>query len=338
MLLIPQKRYQRILLYITLVIVIGSGGFYLLGGAEWTLLDSIYMTIITLSTVGFSETHDLNTSSRIWTIIVVVFGVTGFAYIATQIAHEMVDFQNYRRKRMKNRIAKMQNHYIICGFGRMGEVICDELNSKRQKIVIIERRDMNVEILRDKGFSYIVGDATNEDTLLDAGLERAKGVVIVLGSDPDNLFVTMTVKTLNPDIFIITRCSTIGSNKKFKRAGADKVVNPYVAGGHKMAELLLEPGLNDSIEIITDLDTESFLELGVDQIEVSSVQCLLDKTLHESQLRDKYNLMVLAVIENDGKIHINPKSDFILNSHQKAVITGRKEDLARFKEQIDTLS
>ena len=105
-----------------------------------------------------------------------------------------------------------------------------------------------------------------------------------------------------------------------------------------MAELLLEPGLNDSIEIITDLDTESFLELGVDQIEVSSVQCLLDKTLHQSQLRDKYNLMVLAVIETDGKIHINPKSDFILNSQQKAVITGRKEDLARFKEQIATLS
>jgi len=338
MLIFPLKRYHRILLYIALVIVMGSGGFYFLGGSEWSLLDSFYMTIITLSTVGYSETHDLNTITRIWTIIVVVFGVTGFAYIATQIAQEMVDFENYRRKRMKNRIARMHNHYIICGFGRMGEVICDELNSKRQKIVIIERRDMNMDILREKGYAYIVGDATNEDTLLDAGLERAKGIVIVLGSDPDNLFVTMTVKTLNPDIFILTRCSTIGSNKKFKRAGADKVVNPYVAGGHKMAELLLEPGLNDSVEIITDLEAESFLELGVDQIEVSSVQCLLDKTLHESQLRDEYNLMVLAVIEPDGKIHINPKSDFILNSQQKAVITGRKEDLARFKEQIVTLS
>lgn len=314
------------------IALFGSLGYFIMGGTEWSYLDSLYMTIITISTVGFSEIHQLDGATRIWTIIVIVFGVTGVAVLIKQFIQEMIDFKTYRRKRMEKRIAKMNNHYIVCGFGRMGEVICDKLQAKRQKFVVIEQREMNTNILREKGYIYIAGDATNEDTLMDAGLEQAKGIVIVLGSDPDNLFVTMTVKTINPEIFILARCSTIGSNKKFRRAGADKVINPYIAGGHKMAELLLEPELNDSVEIIADLESESFLELGVDQVELTSTPYLIGKSLHDSKLREDYNLMILAIIEADGNIQINPAPEYILEIDHKAVITGRKEDLNRFKE------
>lgn len=237
---------------------------------------------------------------------------------------------------MEHQIEKMKNHYIICGFGRMGEVISDELNRKKEKFVVIEQRNMNVEYLDNKNFKYLLGDATGEEILLKAGVEKARGVVVVLGSDPDNLFVTMTARTLNPDAYILARCSTIGSNMKFKRAGADKVVNPYIAGGHKMAELLLEPGLNDTVQIATDLEIDTTLELGIDQMELANLPYLDGKALSESKLREDYNLMVLAIVEQDGEIILNPISSNVLRTGQKIMLTGKKDDLVRFKERIVT--
>ncbi len=330
----PQNKFRRFIAYLFILIIVSSCGYYILGGREWSFLDSIYMTIITLSTVGFSEIHDLNGATRIWTIFVIFFGVTGFAVIATQFAQEIADLKRYRRKRMENSIKKMSDHYIVCGFGRMGEVICDELFQKKQNFVVIEQRNMNIEILERKKYVYMAGDATNENVLMNAGLERAKGIVVVLGSDPDNLFVTMTARTLNLQAFILARCSTIGSNQKFKRAGADRVVNPYVAGGHKMAEMLLIPSLSDSVEISTDLDKDKTLELGIDQIDITSVTELIGKTLAESQLREKYNLMVLAIIEKGGKVILNPISTNRLKGGQKIMLTGHKTDLARFRKKI----
>ncbi|MFH1853442.1 MAG: NAD-binding protein [Candidatus Neomarinimicrobiota bacterium] len=332
----PQSGFRRVLVYLLALVIGGSLGFYFLGGENWTLLDSLYMTIITLSTVGYGEIHELNTLTRLWTIIVIIFGVSGITFIATQFIQEMVDMKSYRRKRMENRIAKMKEHYIVCGFGRMGEVICDELHHKRRDFVVIEQRNMNIEMLNEKGYTHIAGDATNEDILVSAGVEHAKGVVITLGSDPDNLFVTMTVKTLNPKVFILTRCSTIGSDKKFRRAGANKVVNPYVTGGHKMTELLLAPDLNDIVEIKTDIEKDRSLEFGIDQITLGIAPYLDGLQLRNSRLREDYNLMVLGIIEKNGKVEINPPPDYLLDQTQKAIIIGAKEDLERFKVALDT--
>ncbi len=235
---------------------------------------------------------------------------------------------------MDRRIAKMKNHYIVCGFGRMGEAICNELVKKKQEFVVIEQRDMNVTILQDKGFAHLAGDATSENMLLEAGLENASGIAIVLGSDPDNLFVTMTVKALNKDIFILTRCSTIGSNSKFKRGGADRVVNPYVTGGQRMAELLIEPGLDDTVHITTELEKGKSIELGIDQIQVSIAPYLIGKTLGDSNLREDFNLMVMVIIEPSGELHINPLSSFKLESGQKLMLAGAKDDLSRFMESL----
>lgn len=332
--LYPQERPYQFLLLILVIAFIGSLGFYFLGDEKWSLFDSFYMTVITLSTVGFTEVHQLNTATRLWAIFVIVFGVSGSALIISKFIQEMIEFKVYRRRRMERRIAKMDNHYIVCGFGRMGEVICEELVKKKQDFVVIEQREMNKEILAQRGFAYITGDATSEQVLIDAGLEKAHGIAVVLGSDPDNLFVTMSVKTLNPDIFILARCSTIGSNTKFKRAGANRVVNPYVTGGQKMAELLIEPVLDNTVQITAETHKGELLELGIDQIQLAIAPYLDGKTLGESRLREDFSLMVLVVIEESGQIQINPLSTFVLKTGQKVMLAGAKEDLDRFRDHI----
>lgn len=332
--LFPETGIRQLLAYAFILVLFGSLGFYVMGGENWSIFDSIYMTIITLSTVGFGEIKELNIMTRLWTIVVIMFGVGIFMFLGSQFVQEMAQATRLRRKRMEKKINRIKNHYIICGFGRMGEVIADELSAKKQPFVVIEQRNLNVEILEEKGYLHILGDATNEDILIQAGLKNAQGVAIVLGSDPDNLFVTMTVKTLNPDIFILTRCSTIGSNRKFKRAGADKVVNPYVAGGHRIAELLATPELSDSIEITTDIDKDTTLDLAIEHINLANITELQNLPLKESQLRENFQLIVVGIIDPGGEVELNPNPDYILKPNDHILIMGKKEKLEIFKAKL----
>jgi len=321
----------KFLLYLFTLFVVGTIGFYVIGNEEWNIIDSLYMTLITLSTVGFSEVHPLDENGRIWAMILIIFGVTGFTIMVSQIGLDLVNIKRYRRNKMLKRIKRMKDHYIICGYGRMGAIIAEELAAKRRPFVIVDNNDEKIYDIEEKGYKYIPGDATIEETLIAARAEDAAGIVIVLDTDQDNLFVTMSARAINPDAFILSRCSKADTNSKLRRAGADKVVNPYVAGGHKMAELLLSPNIEDTVSITTP---KRDLDLVIDEIRLSEIDRYDGIMIKDSRLREEYNLVIVGLIESNGNITLNPDPHTVLKHDQTILVIGSKENMQLFKEVI----
>lgn len=319
------------LIYFFLLLSIGAAGYYIIGGKEWTIIDSIYMTIITLSTVGFGEVHPLTQMAKLWSIIVIIFGVSGVAMIISKIGTDLMEFKQYRKRAMHNKIQKMRNHYILCGYGRTGAVIAKELHEKKHKFVVIDNNREKIDIIEEIGYRFLKEDATLDETLLNAGIENAKGVVITLDNDQDNLFVTMSARNLNKEAYLITRCSKHDTGKKLKRAGASKVVNPYIAGGHKMAELLLTPYVEDTVSLSTPTST---MEMVINEISLESIDRYDGIMIKDSKLREEYNLIVVGIIGHDGETILNPDPHTVLRLDQTILLIGSKESMRAFKETI----
>ncbi len=336
MFVFPSNRWIKFALYFAVLITVASMGFYIIGMNDplnnWTFIDSIYMTIITLSTVGFSETHPLSETGKLWAIVVIIFGASGFAVLLSEFGTEMMEMKTYRRKKMEKKISKLKKHYIICGFGRMGAIIADELHNKGVPYVIVELNEQKIKQIEEKKYFYLEGDATLDETIISAGIKEAKGIVVVLDNDQDNLFVTMSARNLNQEAYIISRCALHDTGKKLKRAGADKVVNPYITGGHRMAELLISPYVEDSVTI--DTPEQPSIDMAIEEINLKYIPGIQNKTIKDCKLREKYELMIVGIIEETGGIILNPGSHIQLNSNQKIMIIGSKTNLSRFKEDI----
>ena len=321
-----------IVIYFISLIIIGSLGYYTIGGSDWTLLDSLYMTIITLASVGYGEVHVLDNYGKIWSILLIIFGVTGIGALFRTINEEFIQSKRFWKKKMKKTISKLRNHHIICGYGRMGAVIAKELKEKNQNFLIIENNERKVEEIIDKGMLCLQGDATSDDTLLSANIDKASGVAVVLDTDQDNLFVTMTIKTKYPDIFLLSRCAKEDNQSKLIRAGANKVINPYVSGGHRMAEILIKPQVEDSISVISPKNSK--MNLTIDEISLNGVDKYDGVTIKESGIRDKFGVSVVGIMDDKGKSTINPSSDELLSSNQTIILIGEVEKMDKFKDQL----
>jgi len=321
-----------IVIYFISLIIIGSLGYYTIGGSDWTLLDSLYMTIITLASVGYGEVHVLDNYGKIWSILLIIFGVTGIGALFRTINEEFIQSKRFWKKKMKKTISKLRNHHIICGYGRMGAVIAKELKEKNQNFLIIENNERKVEEIVDKGMLCLQGDATSDDTLLSANIDKASGVAVVLDTDQDNLFVTMTIKTKYPDIFLLSRCAKEDNQSKLIRAGANKVINPYISGGHRMAEILIKPQVEDSISVISPKNSK--MNLTIDEISLYGVDKYDGVTIKESGIRDKFGISVVGIMDDKGKSTINPSSDELLSSNQTIILIGNVERMDKFKDQL----
>ena len=321
-----------IIIYFISLIIIGSLGYYTIGGSDWTLLDSLYMTIITLASVGYGEVHVLDNYGKIWSILLIIFGVTGIGALFRTINEEFIQSKRFWKKKMKKTISKLRNHHIICGYGRMGAVIAKELKEKNQKFLIIENNEKKVEEIVDKGMLCLQGDATSDDTLLSANIDKAAGVAVVLDTDQDNLFVTMTIKTKYPDIFLLSRCAKEDNQSKLTRAGANKVINPYISGGHRMAEILIKPQVEDSISVISPKNSK--MNLTIDEISLYGVDKYDGVSIKESGIRDKFGVSVVGIMDDEGKSTINPSSDELLSSNQTIILIGNVEKMDKFKEEL----
>ena len=329
--MIKNKKFWIIIYFIALI-VIGSLGYYSIGGNKWTLLDSIYMTIITLASVGYGEVHALDNFGKIWSILLIIFGVTGVGALFRTINEEFIKSQLFWKKKMKKTISKLKNHYIICGYGRMGAVIAKELKEKNRKFLIIEKNEQKVEIIRDSGMLCLQGDATSEDTLLSAKIDKASGVAVVLDTDQDNLFVTMSIKTIFPEIFLLSRCAQEDNQVKLIRAGANKVINPYVSGGHRMAEILIRPQVEDSISVISPKNSK--MNLTIDEISLDGVKKYDGISIKESEIREKFKVTIVGIMSDDGQSIMNPSSSELLQSNQTIILIGNVKDMDKFKEQL----
>lgn len=329
--MIKNKKFLIIIYFISLIII-GSLGYYYIGGSDWTLLDSLYMTIITLASVGYGEVHELDNLGKIWSILLIIFGVTGVGALFRTINEEFIQSQLFWKKKMKKTISKLKNHYVICGYGRMGAVIAKELSDKGKKFVIIDHSEEKIEIIRENGMLCLQGDATSEETLKSAGIDKASGVAVVLDTDQDNLFVTMSIKTVYPDTFLLSRCSRKENQSKLIRAGANKVINPYISGGHRMAEILIKPQVEDSITVVSPKDSK--VNLTIDEISLTGVQKYNGITIKESEIRNKFDVSIVGIMKSNGNSIINPSSDEVLNTDQTIILIGEVEKMDRFKEQL----
>jgi len=325
------KRKWIILYFVTLAAV-GSIGFYVIGGDQWSWIDSLYMTIITLSTVGYGEVHTLTGAGKIWSILIIIFGVSGIGALIRTLNEEFIQLELFRKNTMMKTISKLKNHYVICGYGRMGAVIAKELQEKNLEFVIIENNEQKVEIIRSKGLFCVNGDATSEETLQDARVDQAVGVAVVLDTDQDNLFVTMSMKTTNPDLFILSRCAKEDNQSKLIRAGANKVVNPYTAGGHRMAEILSKPQVEDSISVVSPKHSD--LNLTLDEISLKDLNQYDGVLIKDSNIREEFDVMIVGIIKETGESIINPAPDTILSNKYTILLMGESDKMDRFKAEL----
>ena len=214
----------------------------------------------------------------------------------------------------------------------MGAVIAKEISDTGKKFVIIDHSEEKIEIIRENGMLCLQGDATSEETLKSAGIDKASGVAVVLDTYQDNLFVTMSIKTVYPDTFLLSRCSRKENQSKLIRAGANKVINPYISGGHRMAEILIKPQVEDSITVVSPKDSK--VNLTIDEISLTGVQKYNGITIKESEIRNKFDVSIVGIMKSNGNSIINPSSDEVLNTDQTIILIGEVEKMDRFKEQL----
>jgi len=327
---------KKLFLSIWLIIFInafGVIGYMMIEG--WNFRDSLFMTVITITTVGYAEVHDLTPAGEIFTIVLLIVGVGIILYLLGSTAKLLLEGELedlIGRKRLEKKIRDLKDHYIICGFGRMGKTIAKEFSSRDMEVLIIEKNSVpNIE----KGELLILeGDATNEEVLKSAGIERAKGLISVLSSDAENLFLVLSARDLNPDLFIVTRASEESSEKKILRAGADRVVSPYYTGGIRIANSILKPAVVDFIEFATKTGN---LELQLEEVLLSKDSRFNERTLEKTAIGRDLGIIIVAIKRPDGTMEFNPNSTSIINVGDTLVALGETTKL-RELEKLATSS
>ncbi|TLN18746.1 potassium channel protein [bacterium] len=313
------------------LIFVGALGFRLIEG--WSAVDSLYMTIITLSTVGFGEPRPMSEAGRIFVIFYIVTGVTVGTYWLRAFSKLLIEGEIQKalgRRRAMSRMKKTQNHYIICGLGRIGRMVATEFGKRGTPFIAIERDEEGVRKL-PQDFPIIVGDATEEEVLREAGIERAKGLVTVLQTDAENLFITLSARELNPKLFIIARYEEERSRVKLIRAGADKVISPYIIGGTRMAMAAIRPAVIDFIELATQSES---LGLQMEEIVIPPLSPLAGKSLVDSKIRSDFDIIIVAVKKRSGHMEFNPGASTIIEEGDRLVAIGDRAHLNVLEQMV----
>lgn len=316
----PVRRLRFSILILILAIAFGTLGYVVIEG--WTAFDALYMTVITLATVGFAEVHKLSPGGRAFTIVLIVFGAGIIAYAIGSLIQLMVEGQLrdiLGRKKLEKQISKLHDHYIICGFGRIGALICREFSARPVPFVVVEMEPSALDKLCNEGYLHVRGNATDDETLIAAGIHRAKGLITVVTSDTDNVYITLTARGLKPDLFILARAGEDGAEKKLKRAGATKVISPYTIGAARMAQAVLRPSVVDFIEIAT---AGRSLELQIEEICVAASSSLVSQTLISSGIRRDWGIIIVGIKKPAGQMLFNPAPATVIENQDILITLG----------------
>jgi voltage-gated potassium channel len=326
-----QRRLFAVLAAIFLVVLSGSTGYYIIFGGEPKFMDCLYMTVISLTTVGYGEVLEItgNIPAQIFSMVLIIFGMGIILYGISTLTALIVEGHVsgiLRRKRMEKQINKLSNHYIVCGGGETGRHVLHELIINREQVVLIEQDDQRIRLCEELGgILYIRGDSTEDDNLLAAGIKKADGIIITLPQDKDNVYITMTARMLNPEIRIISRMVDTKIEPKLRNAGADGVVSPNFIGGLRMASEMIRP---TAVNFLDKMLRSREGNLRIHQITISSGSDFVGKTIKTSRLKDKHNIMVLACQEEGKKdFLINPPSSTPLALGTTLMVMGNVETI-----------
>lgn len=308
---------------VALVLIGGSLGYWALG---LSLTDAVYQTVTTVTTVGFREVGEFGTGEKVFTIVLIVVGVGTVLYTFTLGVQMIVDGELGRifgRRRMDKQIADLRDHVVLCGWGRVGRAVAADLEREGRHVVVV---DSDASRLSDVTIPKIVGDATLDSTLRAAGIDRARALIAALADDADNLFVTLSGRSINPSLFIVARARQDESIAKLARAGADRVVNPQELGAARMASFVVRPNVAEFVDVVMH---ERSMEFRMQEVEIPDGSPLDGRTLREARLRDACGALVLALRNADGSFTTNPDLDTVLRTHHILIAVGTELDLRR---------
>ncbi len=334
-----KNRLIKGLIFTSIVIAAGTTGYKLLGGPEWSLLDSIYMTIITLTTVGFGEIQDLsgNPYARILTIFIILFGMGSIVFVVSTVTGFIVEGELtnvFGRRKMLKEISALKNHFIVCGIGDIGSIVVKELIQSKRDFVVVDTDFKKLEKLSAvEKVLYINDDATNDETLTNAGIREAHGLITILPEDKDNLFVTLTAKQLNPNLRIVSKGVDENTIKKLKMAGADSVVMPDSIGGLRMVSELIRPAAVSFLDKM--LRSQNGKTYRIEEITIPEGSKFIGQTLAEADLLTGTRVLIVAMKEKEGDIIYNPENTSIITGETVIVVLGESLEIKRVREWIE---
>jgi len=325
----PRRRFLRVVYLLVIIIAVGIIGYMTIEG--WSFLDSLYMTIITLSTVGYAEVHQLSSAGRIFTIVLIIGGVGSVFYILSTIVQYFFEGQLSNimgRHRMKDKIANLKDHIIVCGYRRVGREVANVFESEGVPLVVVDMDQKAISKASVDGRLYIQGNATSDEVLKQAGINRARALVAALGSDVDNVYIALSAKGIRPNLLVVTRVSDEESESKMRRAGADRIISPHRMAGRRMAMLTLRPRVVDFIDTAI---LSSGYELGLESIEIGSDSPVAGLTVKEA-LDSCGATAILAVRKKDGLLLTNPAEAALLEGGDELFVMGTREQLRGMEE------
>ena len=321
-----QKIYFSIAALLTLLTG-GSLGYHFIEGWPW--FDGLYMTVITLATIGYGEVRTLSNAGRGFTMLLIVFGVAFFGFLLSTLTQALIESEianTFGRRKVFRDISQLKNHFILCGAGKVGVRIIDEVQKKGAEFVIIERDEAVAERLLTQGHLVLIGDATDETVLEGARVRTARALITAASSDPENVYIALTARGLNPELYIVARASDAAAERQLLRAGANKVVTPALIASHRMAQAALSPAVADFIELTTM--TES-LDLNFDQVRIVAGSPLDGQTIKDANIRAEYNVMLVAITPAQGEMIFNPVGEQTLHAGDLLIAIGNRAGLSQ---------
>ena len=308
-----------------IVTAVGTAGYMVVEG--WSAWDAFYMTIISVTTVGYREVHATSFAGQVWTVFVLLAGVSTLFYTASVVMAEIVEGglrKGLESRRFNRMLEQLKDHFIICGYGRIGGVIADEFQRQGIPYVVVDRDPDRVHAVIARGGMAVEADASREDVLRRIGIERARGLIAAVGTDAENVYTVLTARVLRPDLFIIARIESEDAEPKLKRAGADRVLSPYQLGGVQMAATALRPAVVDFMRLATSSER---LDLAAEQIEVKANSRFVGASIRDANLRQDFGVIVVAIKRAAGHMEFNPAPEAIIGGNDQLVVLGHPDQL-----------
>jgi len=324
----PKRKLLWGVCALVIIIIAGVIGYVVIEG--WSFIDAFYMTIVTITTVGYAEVHPLSAGGRIFSIFLIVGGVSGALYTLSVIAGYIIEGHlgtTLGRRRMERTISKLKEHFVLCGYGRVGQEIARIFTEEGVPFVIIDKDQESIASAEKDGYPYVLADATNDEGLKEAGIERARGLVVAAGSDADNVYITLSARGMRPDLFIEARSSSSEVEAKLKKAGATRIISPYSLGARRMAELALRPTVVDFIDTVVSRRGREF---EMENIAVGNDSALVSLSVEET--RQRTQAAILEINRKSGRLVANPSAEETIQAGDILITLGTREQLSAPEE------
>jgi voltage-gated potassium channel len=322
-------KFRYAVMALSAAIVFGTIGFHFVEG--WSLADSLYVTVQTLTTVGYGDVPPRSGGGRIFAVVVMLIGAGGVALAVSTIVQSVVKWElvsTFGQRRLTKKMSKLRDHYIVCGSGRVGSHLVRDLLAANESFVVIENDQQRAAEFSQRGVNVLVGDATLEESLRDVGVQHARGLAACLPNDADNVYVVLTARDLNPNLRIVARAAEEQAEAKLLRAGANHVIAPTIIGGHRMAVALTKPAVSEFMDSITANE----LGLGFEQVEVDAASPLVGQELRSTPIRSELDVVIISIRRQDGQIVFNPAGNATIENGDILIAIARTESLARLSQ------